>query len=252
MKEHIWKSSSLVKKYLSGVRGAIPLASEQLDIVMRLISKAEKPTGTFLDIGCGDGVLAATILERYQGMKGVCLDFSEPMLDAAQEKLKEYSTNLKFILLDYGERNWTQRVEAMTTFDLVVSGFSIHHQPDERKKELYNEIFDLLVPGGLFLNIEHVLSPTKWIESVFDNQFIDNLYQMHLTFEPETTREKVAQEYYRRPDKEANILAPVEKQCDWLREIGFGDVDCYFKVFELAIFGGRKPMTFSGATPGDT
>ncbi len=91
------------------------------------------------------------------------------------------------------------------------------------------------------MNIEHVLSPTKWIESVFDNQFIDNLYQMRLTFEPETTREKVAQEYYYRPDKEANILAPVETQCDWLREIGFGDVDCYFKVFELAIFGGRKP-----------
>jgi hypothetical protein len=26
-----------------------------------------------------------------------------------------------------------------------------------------------------------------------------------------------------------------------LRDIGFVDVDCYFKVFELAVFGGRKP-----------
>ena len=38
-----------------------------------------------------------------------------------------------------------------------------------------------------------------------------------------------------------NILAPVGDQCDWLREIGFEDVDCYFKIFELAVFGGRKP-----------
>jgi len=27
----------------------------------------------------------------------------------------------------------------------------------------------------------------------------------------------------------------------WLQEIGFADVDCYFKIFELALFGGRKP-----------
>jgi hypothetical protein len=44
-----------------------------------------------------------------------------------------------------------------------------------------------------------------------------------------------------RPDKAANILAPVEAQCDWLREIGYEDVDCYFKVLELAVFGGRRP-----------
>jgi len=44
-----------------------------------------------------------------------------------------------------------------------------------------------------------------------------------------------------RPDKAANILAPVETQCRWLRRIGFVEVDCYFKHFELAVFGGRRP-----------
>ncbi len=36
------------------------------------------------------------------------------------------------------------------------------------------------------------------------------------------------------------ILAPLDDQCQWLREIGYIDVDCFFKAFELAIFGGRK------------
>lgn len=48
-------------------------------------------------------------------------------------------------------------------------------------------------------------------------------------------------EYVHRPDKDANILALVEPQCEWLREFGFEDVDCYFKIFELAIIGGRRP-----------
>jgi len=249
MKEQIWKSSSLVKKYLSGVRGAIPLASEQLDIMMRLISKVEEPIGTFLDVGCGDGILAATILERYPAIKGVCLDFSEPMLNAAKEKLSDFSHNIEFILLDYGDHNWIEGLESTKTFDLIVSGFSIHHQIDERKKELYQDFFSLLTPGGLFLNNEHVSSSTTWIESICDDMFIDNLYEMRPTFELEKTREQVAKDYYYRPDKDANILAPVEEQCDWLRRIGFKDVDCYFKVFELAVFGGRKPLSFFGATP---
>jgi len=55
------------------------------------------------------------------------------------------------------------------------------------------------------------------------------------------SRREVAAEHHARPDEAANILASVETQCEWLRELGFEDVDCYFKYFELAVFGGRKP-----------
>jgi hypothetical protein len=51
----------------------------------------------------------------------------------------------------------------------------------------------------------------------------------------------VATEYVHREDKHSNILASVEDQCGWLGEIGFADVDCYFKLFELTVFGGRRP-----------
>jgi len=55
------------------------------------------------------------------------------------------------------------------------------------------------------------------------------------------TLQEIEQEYTTRPDKAANILASVELQCDWLREIGYEDVDCYMRIYELAVFGGRKP-----------
>ncbi len=57
----------------------------------------------------------------------------------------------------------------------------------------------------------------------------------------EVSRAEIADSFHHRPDKAANRLAPVWKQLDWLSEIGFDEVDCGFKVFELAVFGGRRP-----------
>ena len=50
----------------------------------------------------------------------------------------------------------------------------------------------------------------------------------------EVTLEQVRRDFMERPDRAANILALVEDQCCWLREIGFRDVDCFWKYFELS------------------
>jgi tRNA (cmo5U34)-methyltransferase len=55
------------------------------------------------------------------------------------------------------------------------------------------------------------------------------------------SRQEIADIFMNRPDREANILLSVDTQCDWLREIGYEEVDCYFRVYELAVFGGRRP-----------
>ena len=39
-KADVWKSASLSAKYLKGIRGAIPLAGEQIDILVRLLAAA--------------------------------------------------------------------------------------------------------------------------------------------------------------------------------------------------------------------
>ena len=93
----------------------------------------------------------------------------------------------------------------------------------------------------LNINVEHVASASNWVESVWDNYFVDALHDFSRKQGSAKSREEIAKEFYDRPDKEANILAPVETQCEWLRALGFQDVDCYFKIFELAVFGGRRP-----------
>lgn len=233
-----WQAAGLTNAYLEGVRGAIPQAAEQIDIIVRLARAACPEARVFLDLGCGDGILGHALLDAFSANnpEAVFADFSPPMLDAARARLNGY--NAQFVNIDYAQSDWATAVEESSSFDVIVSGFSIHHQPDAIKQRLYRDIHSLLSPGGIFLNLEHVASASRWGEEQFEAYFIDSLYQFHAP--RGKSREQVTADFYHRPDKDANILAPVEVQCEWLREIGFQRVDCFLKVFELALFGGIK------------
>jgi tRNA (cmo5U34)-methyltransferase len=201
----------------------------------------QRPVRRFLDLGCGDGILTAAILDRFPEAQGDLVDFSEPMLEAAQQKLANFASNLNFKQLDYADPAWVKLVMGDAPFDAVVSGYSIHHQPDERKRTLFTEIYRLLRPGGWFVNVEHVAPGASLSSTLFYKHIVDTLYTVQQYGGSTKTREQVADEFYRREDRVANILAPVEVQCDWLRQIGYQDVDCYFKIYDLAVFGGRHP-----------
>jgi ribosomal protein S18 acetylase RimI-like enzyme/ubiquinone/menaquinone biosynthesis C-methylase UbiE len=242
MNSDVWRSPELSKIYLSGVRSAIPLASQQLETLVRLIAAVDIPIRRVLDLGCGDGVLAASIREKWPEVDLVLVDFSESMIAAARAR---FGNSARYVLRDFGDPSWTEALRDMGTFDAVVSGFSIHHQPDTVKRRIYSQILAVLQPGGIFLNLEHVSSSSPWGRHVADDCFIDSLWAFHQSSNPEVTRRSVADSFHHRPDKAANILAPVEHQCDWLRKLGFVDVDCYFKHFELALFGGKKPCLFN-------
>lgn len=243
IRDTVWQTNELAQTYLTGVRAAIPLAQEQIDMMLRLIRAACPDASAVLDLGCGDGILGQAVIDQYPQAEGVFVDFSGPMLEAARNRMDD-DGRCTFVQLDYGQKGWVNNLPPdFQRYEVIVSGFSIHHQPDERKKEVYAEIYKLLAPGGIFLNLEHVASHSPWVERRFEEFFIDALFAYQEAIASGKTRQQVDDEFYSRPDKAANILAPVESQCDWLREIGFIHVDCYLKVFELALFGGIKVKT---------
>lgn len=239
--DEVWKLPEIVKRFLS-YRSAIPLAQEQLSVMMSIFKLQGQPVESFLDLGCGDGILGATILGSYPSARGIFVDFSESMLAQARESFHEYDGQLTFENLDYGDPAWVNKMQPYGHFDAVVSGYSIHHQPDVRKREVYQEIFNLLKPGGWFVNVEHVSSDSQWNVDLFEQHYASMRHAIEKQNGGTRSYEQVVEEYRTRPDKAANILAPVETQCDWLRELGYEEVDCYMRIYELAVFGGRHPL----------
>ena len=236
-----WRKKTNADAYVDETRAAIPLIEEQVEIAHRVIEATLSEVNRVLDLGCGDGALAASVLDRFPGASAVLVDFSEPMLDRARARFEGSGRTVEFHLADLGDCTWKSALEPGNRFDLVVSGYAIHHLDDFQKKAIFRTILELLRPGGLFINLEHVASMNQLGRDLFDELFIDSLFANALLRDPAARRSDLAAAYHGREDQHDNYLVPVEYQCDWMREAGFVDVDCYFKILELAILAGRKP-----------
>ena len=210
-------------------------------MLLRVVRAVLPQVERVADLGCGDGILGRAVLSQYPAAQGLFLDFSEPMIAAAKKAVQTEGRQATFAVRDLAAKSWLDAIPRDAPLDLVVSGLAIHHLSDARKRELYGEIFAALRPGGLFLNLEHVAFRSPWAEAAFDNLFVDFLWSYHKSRDGVKDRDEVAQQWYHRRDKTTNFLAPVNVQCRWLEELGFVNVDCFFKLFQLALFGGRKP-----------
>jgi SAM-dependent methyltransferase len=238
MNGEVWKRRDVAAAFLDERSLIIPDRQRQLSVVLQLLWAVVPPIRRVLDLGAGDAILLATALEAYPEASGVALDYSPLMLEKARERLRPFGDRATVAEADLSDLAWLRTVTG--PFDAIVSGFAIHHLPDERKRALYAEIFGLLGDGGVFVNCEHVSSSTPRVERFFDEAMSRHLWERRRQRGEDVTLESVLHDFLTRPDRAANILASVEEQCDWLRAIGFRDVDCYWKLFELAIFGGFR------------
>ena len=225
----VWQDPEVVASFVHERRGAVPYGADQLAMMVRVVAAGGQPVRRVLDVGCGSGVVTAAILARFPDARAVLVDFSAPMLDEARAALGSGEPALRFVTGDLAMPSWVDGGRGTAPFDVVASSYAIHHLSDARKRALYAELYALLAPGGIFVNVEHVASAGAWGEALSDDVMVDALCAHQ------------AARFATRPDKAANVLAPLDVQCGWLREIGFVDVDCFFKVVELAVFGGRKP-----------
>jgi|SRR5690242_441481 len=205
---NLWVNSAHALAYLRA-RDTLPHRMDALEVMLELLPAR---VDRVLDLGTGDGITLALVLSAYPGATGLGLDFGVEMLRQAEER---FSGETRVELSRY---DMAQPMPDVGTFDAIVSSFAIHHLDPPRQQALYGEIFERLRPGGIFVNAEHVDSPTQ---------------QLHHDFLAALGREP-------HEDDPSNQLVPVEQHLAWLNGCGFENVDCFWKWRELAVLAGIR------------
>ena len=203
-----WSDPAKVDEYVGRVGRLAPRLAGEAALVELLPEAVER----VLDLGCGDGRLTALVLDARPGVvEAIAVDSSPAMLERARAR---FADDPRVRVL---EGDLADPITALGTFDVVVSGFAIHHLVDEHKVRLLHEVVAQLRPGGRYANLEVVASPTP---------------ELHAEFRRAIEREA---------DDPEDRLVDVETQLGWMREAGFAHVDCMWKWRGFALLSGRAP-----------
>ncbi len=233
-----WQHEELVASFVERRRILIPLLELQEDVLARLFSRSENAVKRFLDIGAGAGAMSQLMLSADGASPeshGVLVDFSQPMLARAAVNLAEYAGRWQAVTGDLNDPAWGEALPD-GRYDAVVSGLAIHHLPSERKHALFAEVFELLEPGGMFVNMDYVAIDGP-LRGLFDEEMLASAVRAE--------RESGGTRHEHEVDLDDDDDWPdtIEDQLRWLREAGFQQVEVHFKWAEAAIYGGVRPAT---------
>ncbi|HXU49560.1 MAG TPA: class I SAM-dependent methyltransferase [Candidatus Binatia bacterium] len=203
---NLWQSPEHALDYLRRA-DSIP---HRVEGEATLLEFLPEETHRILDLGSGGGRLLSLVRACRPNAQFVALDFSPAMLETLSAQFAG-DPSIAIVAHDL-----EKTLPELGRFDAVVSSFAIHHVLHARKRSLYSEIFKILVPGGVFCNLEHVASATP---------------ALHRSFLKAIACDE---------EDPSNKLLDLETQLAWLREIGFAEVDCHWKWRELALLVGQR------------
>ncbi len=181
-----------------------------------------------IDLGVGSGVTSAYILKNYSKAKIVGVDLFDEMLSDARERLALFGERIKLVQSD----NTGYLKKLQSKVHTVVSAFCIHHLDEEEKKEIFQIIYNTLMPGGRFLMLDLTTFDDPCMMKLARNATIKHM------------KANVKDEEYRKNWihhwSEINIPHPADKMAMWMRDVGFSNVEIIFRNMEVALVGGTK------------
>ncbi len=211
--------------YDAARRQLVPCFDDLYGIALSLIPYSATTPIHVLDLGAGTGLMAALVAAAYPHAQLTLADIAPEMLDKARERFTAEQARVNYIELDYVQ----QPIPGQ--YDLVVSALSLHHTPPAQLPAVFGRIFAALKPGGRFINLDQALGTTPENEMIYQQTWHSQALAKG------TDEHTMSRALERIKADQTTLLAD---QLHWLTQVGFTNVDCWYKNFRFVVYSGDK------------
>jgi ubiquinone/menaquinone biosynthesis C-methylase UbiE len=174
-----------------------------------------------LDLGCGTGYTAATILDIYPESRIIAIDLFDEMIAHAKHILSKYTDNIAFVTGDFRTVEWENDI------DICVSALALHHILNDEKMLLFKKIADSLTSNGMFILLDWVKAENAEMNELAYQQALRHLNKYVTSHE---TIDDWASHW-----KEKNIPNTIDETFALLKLAGFKSMDVVYKYFNLSL-----------------
>ena len=207
------------------IRTLIPGYEQILSTIIWLLSQIVPRDGKIIELGGGTGALAEAVLRTLPQVQIETWDVDANMLAVAQDRLSKFAGRVSL-----RNKSFTEKLPECHA---VIATLSLHHIPTlDAKRSVYANIFEALLPHGIFLNGDCTLDPAEpthtvmlryWLDFMAKNGISDSEGRNHFT-------EWAKDDTYQHLFDELTILV----------EAGFLRPEVYWKEGPFAVYGGVK------------
>jgi tRNA (cmo5U34)-methyltransferase len=139
----------------------IPHYAQMVEALVAAIPFEKNAPVRVVDLGCGTGTIAQSVLCLFPNAHITCLDLAENMISIAQTKLAA-SHKVLFVAGDFNTFTFED------PYDVAISSLALHHLVTaENKLRFYRQIYESLEPGGVFYNADVVLASSEHLQQVY-------------------------------------------------------------------------------------
>lgn len=237
--DQTWGSREFVENWISKGGWQRPIREVQTAMVLRMIPQPIDQPIRVLDLGAGYGALAAAVLRERSQASAVCLDASEAMLTLGRERNSDLRGRIQFIQGSLESSDWLKTIDGK--FDAVISARALHHFTEhQRRRDIFKEAHGLLRAGGCLINADNVRAPTPSLGERYKtarDEWLDRMVKESSGGKSTLADLKAAApSSYHGPHNNGHL----DQELAWLKEAGFVDVDCFWKLGTTVVYGGFK------------
>jgi tRNA (cmo5U34)-methyltransferase len=147
------------------VHRSIPLYEQVLNSVVEWVFRFYQPETSLYDLGCSTGstmLAIADALPEHFAIRMIGIDASAAMLSKAKEKFGEYRGPHRLDLCCTDLKSME-----LQPCSFVILNYTLQFLPVAKRKQLLQNIYAALVPGGMVFISEKIVSPVREFQEQF-------------------------------------------------------------------------------------